>query len=236
MTQAVVFDLWDTVAAWPHDDSGQAQLVEAVGLTPEGWAAVEQRDRRWTGSFEAYLGSLGLDSAAVTRARELRTEITCRALVPVEGALPLLDALRARNLLLGLISNCSSEVGELWDASPFAHRFDAVVLSAIEGVCKPDPRIYRLALDRLGVEAGDAIFVGDGEAEELPGAEGVGMRAVQLHPRGLVGRDDRLPRGAARPPVAAATSGRNRHVLVPGTGTHSERTGCGVVEPTSLLR
>jgi putative hydrolase of the HAD superfamily len=77
----------------------------------------------------------------------------------------------------------SSEVGELWDESPFAGRFDAIVLSANEGVSKPDPGIYRLALERLGVPASEAIFVGDGEAEELPGAEAVGMRAVQLGSR-----------------------------------------------------
>ena len=55
-----------------------------------------------------------------------------------------------------------------------------MVLSAIEGVCKPDAGIYQLALERLGVDATDAIFVGDGDSGELPGAAAVGMRAVQL--------------------------------------------------------
>lgn len=183
MTRAVVFDLWDTVAAWPHDDPTHAELVDAVGLTLTEWAAVEQRDRRWTGSFQEYLDSLGLDAAKAARALGLRIEITRRSLVPMDGVLPLLDELRALGLGLGLISNCSSEVAELWNESAFAARFDVVVLSASEGVCKPDPRIYRLTLDRLGVEAGEAIFVGDGDAEELPGAEAVGMRAVQLGAR-----------------------------------------------------
>jgi putative hydrolase of the HAD superfamily len=109
--------------------------------------------------------------------------MTRRSLVPVDGALSLLADLRARGLRLGLISNCSSEVGELWEESAFASRFDVVVLSAIEGVQKPDARIFRLALERLGVEAGETIFVGDGEAGELPGAAAVGMRAVLLGAR-----------------------------------------------------
>ncbi|HJU36955.1 MAG TPA: HAD-IA family hydrolase [Gaiellaceae bacterium] len=183
MTRAVVFDLWDTVAAWPNGDPGHAELVETVGLTLEGWAAVDQRDRRWTGTFAEYLDWLGVEPRAAARAFELRTETTRRALVPAEGVLDLLDDLRARGLRLGLISNCSSEVGELWEESPFAGKFDAVILSASEGLCKPDARIYELALGRLGVEAADAVFVGDGDSGELPGAEAVGMRAVQLGER-----------------------------------------------------
>jgi putative hydrolase of the HAD superfamily len=183
VTRAVVFDLWDTVAAWPHGDPAHAELVEVVGLTPEEWAAAEQRDRRWTEPFQDYLDRLGIGSSAAARALELRTKTTRRALVPVDGAVPLLDELRGRGLRLGLISNCSSEVAEVWEESPFAGAFDAVLLSASEGLCKPDARIYRLALERLGVEAGDTIFVGDGDAGELPGAEAVGMRAVQLGDR-----------------------------------------------------
>jgi putative hydrolase of the HAD superfamily len=183
VTRAVVFDLWDTVATWPRGDSAHAELVEAVGLTPEEWAALEQCDRRWTVAFAEYLDWLGVEPDSAARAVELRTEMTRRALVPAEGVLELLAELRARSLRLGLISNCSSEVGELWEESPFAGAFDAVLVSAKEGVAKPDPRIYRLALERLGVAAHEAIFVGDGDAGELPGAEGVGMRAVQLGDR-----------------------------------------------------
>jgi putative hydrolase of the HAD superfamily len=181
VTRAVVFDLWDTLAAWPHADL--APLLAAVGVGSDEWTSAEHRDRRWTGSFQAYLGSLELDTGAAARALEIRTELTRRALVPVDGALGVLEELRARGLRLGLVSNCSSEVGELWDESPFGGRFDAVVLSADVAMCKPDPRIYRLVLERLGVGAGDAVFVGDGHSDELAGAEAVGMRAVQLGTR-----------------------------------------------------
>jgi putative hydrolase of the HAD superfamily len=46
---------------------------------------------------------------------------------------------------------------------------------------KPDPRIYLLACEQLGVPPEDAIFVGDGANDELAGAERVGMRAVLIH-------------------------------------------------------
>jgi putative hydrolase of the HAD superfamily len=54
-------------------------------------------------------------------------------------------------------------------------------------VRKPDARIYHLALDQLGIEPGEAIFVGDGANDELAGAERVGMRAVLIH------REDQEP-------------------------------------------
>jgi putative hydrolase of the HAD superfamily len=181
VTRAVVFDLWETIAAWPQDD--MAPLLEAVGLTLEEWASPDQRDRRWTGTFRDYLEGLGPDRNAAARALELRMELTRRSLVPDYGVLPVLDELRARGLQLGLVSNCSSEVGELWEQSPFGGRFDAVVLSADVGICKPDARIYHLALERLGVDPASAVFVGDGHSDELGGAERAGMRAIQIGSR-----------------------------------------------------
>ncbi|HEU5214563.1 MAG TPA: HAD-IA family hydrolase [Gaiellaceae bacterium] len=106
--------------------------------------------------------------------------MTRRALVPVDGALPTLGELRSRGLRLGLISNCSGDVVELWEESPFGSLFDVVVLSADVGVCKPDERIYRIALESLEAASDEAVFVGDGHSGELAGAEAVGMRAIQI--------------------------------------------------------
>ena len=52
------------------------------------------------------------------------------------------------------------------------------------GLSKPDPRIYEIACERLGVEPGDCLFVGDGANDELPGAERAGMAAIQLRAPG----------------------------------------------------
>ena len=75
---------------------------------------------------------------------------------------------------------CSEDVPQLWAETPFHGLFDSEVFSASVGLRKPDPRIYRLALDELGVEPGEAMFVGDGANDELGGAERVGMTAVML--------------------------------------------------------
>jgi HAD superfamily hydrolase (TIGR01509 family) len=178
VAKAVVSDLWETLATWPQADL--SPVFAAVGMTPEQWAEPERVARRWTGSFEEYFAWAGVDSAAAARGVEIRPGITRRALVPVDGAVETLAELRSRGLCLGLISNCSGDECDLWEESPFGGLFDAAALSAAVGICKPDARIYRLALDRLGVRPEETLFVGDGHSGELGGAEAAGMRAVQI--------------------------------------------------------
>ena len=80
----------------------------------------------------------------------------------------------------GLISNAWTNARELFTRTfPIIHDFDAVVISAEEGVMKPDPRIYRIALDRLGVRAGESIFVDDVLAN-IQGAAALGMHGVHF--------------------------------------------------------
>jgi putative hydrolase of the HAD superfamily len=75
-------------------------------------------------------------------------------------------------------------VPHVWDETPFAGVLDELVFSCDVGVSKPDPRIYEIACERLGVEAAYCLFVGDGANDELPGAERAGMTALQLRARG----------------------------------------------------
>jgi putative hydrolase of the HAD superfamily len=71
-------------------------------------------------------------------------------------------------------------VPRLWPETDFHGLFDAEVFSSSVGLRKPDPRIYRLALEQLEVPAEEAMFVGDGANDELAGAGRVGMTAVML--------------------------------------------------------
>ena len=56
--------------------------------------------------------------------------------------------------------------------------FDATVFSSEIGIRKPDPRIFREALARIGTEPTETVFVGDRLFDDVTGAQGVGMRAV----------------------------------------------------------
>jgi putative hydrolase of the HAD superfamily len=131
-------------------------------------------------SIAAELG-LGGDVQAVMA---IRRDWTLESLVPRADAIPTLEELRRRGHKLGMISVCSDDVPEVWDRTPFATLFDSTVFSCSVGFSKPDPRIYLVAADELGVEPEDCLFVGDGANDELPGAERAGMTALQLRAPG----------------------------------------------------
>jgi putative hydrolase of the HAD superfamily len=77
-----------------------------------------------------------------------------------------------------MLSNCGPEVIDRVRAQRDVGRyFDAMVISWEERVAKPAPEIYRTALRRLGVAAGEALFVDD-RAENVAGAEAVGMQGL----------------------------------------------------------
>ena len=60
---------------------------------------------------------------------------------------------------------------------PFLSGFDGIVVSGDERLLKPDPAIYRLLLDRYGLEAEDCVFIDDSKAN-VEGAREVGMHAI----------------------------------------------------------
>ncbi|MBS0411133.1 MAG: HAD family hydrolase [Proteobacteria bacterium] len=97
---------------------------------------------------------------------------------PFPDVCGVIDALEARAIGLGLVSNGGAAMQ--WSkvqALGLAPRLGAVVISEEVGVAKPDPAIFHLALDRLGVAAADAWFVGDNPDADVRGAEAAGLTA-----------------------------------------------------------
>ena len=94
---------------------------------------------------------------------------------PVPGALETAAALRARGLELAVVSNWDIGLGERLEQIGASSVFTAIVTTAEAGAAKPDPAVFRLALERLGVEPGRALHVGD-EPEDEQGAHAAGMR------------------------------------------------------------
>jgi len=60
-----------------------------------------------------------------------------------------------------------------------------LVISQALGVSKPDPRIFREALRRLGAGPGQAVMVGDSMTSDVGGALGAGLKAIRFNPRRL---------------------------------------------------
>jgi putative hydrolase of the HAD superfamily len=183
--RAVVFDLWNTIAEWPEAvwAGVRPKVAECLGLT------IAEFDSRWygdlahmreTGPIADALAVWGPRPETVAEVLELRRDVTLQGLAPVPGAAETIAALRERGLKTGLITVCSEDVPLLWSQTAFHGLFDAEVFSSTVGLRKPDPRIYHLALEQLGVEPAEAVFVGDGANDELAGAERVGMTAILL--------------------------------------------------------
>jgi putative hydrolase of the HAD superfamily len=91
-----------------------------------------------------------------------------------------LDALSRLGLRMAVVSNWDERLPPLLDSLGIGRRFDAVVFSAAVGVEKPDPRIFRHALERLGVPPEEAVHVGDSVREDVEGALAAGMEALHL--------------------------------------------------------
>lgn len=102
-----------------------------------------------------------------------------------DGVRESLRRFRARGLRLAVVSNANGTVAALFDRLELAPFFDAVVDSAVEGVEKPDPRLFRLALERLGTPKDAAVHVGDLYEVDVVGARAAGIRPVLLDEAGL---------------------------------------------------
>ena len=102
----------------------------------------------------------------------------------VPGARALLEILRPR-VRLGIVSNNILAEQEVKLARlGMRALIDALVVSAEEGVSKPDSAIFHSALDRLGARPERAVMVGDSWATDIVGARRAGMRAVWFNRRG----------------------------------------------------
>jgi putative hydrolase of the HAD superfamily len=102
-----------------------------------------------------------------------------------EDVEPVLRELRAHGLRIGLVSNGARDLREF--VRHHGLEVDVTVASRYHGKVKPDPTIFRKALDRLGVEPAEAVMVGDHLEDDVEGARALGMRAV------LIDREDRYP-------------------------------------------
>ena len=192
--RAVVFDLFGTLVpefplrAWEGMFEGMAAVLGAdLGALRRAWddTIVE----RQTGGFrdmaenvQVICERLGLERSAeeIALALAVRDDLYAAWFRPQPGALETLRTLRERGMPVALLSNCALDAPALWDTSPFGGLIDVLVFSSEVGLRKPDPAIYLLTAERLGVEAAACLFVGDGANRELTGAAAVGMRPVRI--------------------------------------------------------
>lgn len=94
---------------------------------------------------------------------------------PMPGSLELVERLDAAGVPLFAITNFGHEFWEVFrPTQPIFDRFQGIIVSGTEKMMKPDPAIYRLAIERFGVDPAGALFIDD-VAANVAGAESVGI-------------------------------------------------------------
>ncbi len=172
-------------AGFPPDTLGDLTVAAARYL--ELWHAEEQvqsdipfRARIWI----RLLADHGIDDPELARRLgDMYIDIRLPSLELDPDAVSILTALRPR-FQLGLLTNGPSEMQ--W---PKIHRlgltsyFDTVVVAGDVGIYKPDPRVFTIALARLGGTADTAVYIGDSYAMDVIGAKRAGLHCVWVkHP------------------------------------------------------
>ena len=142
--------------------------------------------------IEHFLEELQLDPASFdeTALHELETAYAEAAIdippVVVEGAVETLQALRARGLRLGLISNTGRTPGSalrrVLDRLGIAQSLDVMIFSNEHGACKPQRSIFEALRDGLGAPFDEIAFVGDNLYADVHGAQSCGMRGIHFVP------------------------------------------------------
>ena len=173
--RAVVFDLWGTLVdelTYPEANrlvyrQKVDETADLLGLDRDAFADAWSAGAagRLVGAFSTegallhICRELGVepDASRLRAGVEVRFEYVRDALSPRPGTVETLATLRDLGYRVGLISNCSEEVSALWGSTPFAPLMDTAVLSYDVRLAKPDPKIYEMAVEGLGVAAEECL-------------------------------------------------------------------------------
>jgi putative hydrolase of the HAD superfamily len=99
--------------------------------------------------------------------------------VPFPNLITMLEELKSRNLLVGMITNGWGQFQlDNIKALGIEGYFDTILISEWEGIKKPDPEIFKRALERLKVSASQSVFVGDHPENDVKAARNVGMKGI----------------------------------------------------------
>jgi putative hydrolase of the HAD superfamily len=137
--------------------------------------------------FHATLASAGVPADLVPTAFEriwARNDGAGLWSRPMEGAADAVRELGRLGIRCAVVSNSDGRAARHLTDAGMHEGFEFIVDSHLVGVEKPDPRIFALALDRMGVPAGEALYIGDIQSVDSAGARGAGMHFVLIDPWG----------------------------------------------------
>jgi putative hydrolase of the HAD superfamily len=158
----------------------------------ELWTTSPERSRRfWHDVYSIFFEHLGIgdQDGLIDVVYGEFTDLANYALF--DDVVPALERLHAEGLALGVISNFEEWLERLLERLGVRAFFDVRVISGVEGLEKPDPAIFRLAMERAGVRPDRSAYVGDNPEFDVEPAAALGMLPV------LIDRRDRYPNAGA---------------------------------------
>jgi HAD superfamily hydrolase (TIGR01509 family) len=106
------------------------------------------------------------------------------------AALRAIQQVKSAGLVAGVVSNSNGCARALLAGAGLGDALDFVIDSAVVGVEKPDPKIFRLGLEQAGVAAHEAVYIGDLYSVDVLGSRAAGLDAILLDPGGFWGPRD----------------------------------------------
>jgi putative hydrolase of the HAD superfamily len=153
---------------------------------------------RWHSYLEAYITAAGVDDSDPSIREEVHVHLDSEfasgelwsRIVP--GSVDALRTLVATGVRVGVVSNADGSVAQRLAAQEVLQvgpglgvEVECVIDSGAVGVSKPDPRIFQLAMDAIGVAAADTWYVGDMPGIDVVGARAAGLRPIVMDPFGF---------------------------------------------------
>ena len=206
MIKAVFFDLYHTLLGYdPPREELQARALGELGIAvksealrwpmivadeyicqeharaPLGQRSQEEQTVVWVQYERKLLGEVGIEaddrliSGLLAKMKQFELKQ-----VLFDDVLPALTELKKRGLVLGLISNIDRDITALLDDLGLTAWLQVVVTSQDTGFNKPSPEIFQEAVKRAGIQANEAIYVGDQYQVDVVGANQVGMKGILI--------------------------------------------------------
>jgi HAD superfamily hydrolase (TIGR01509 family) len=174
-------------AAWYHAIYAYDELLLSKGVD---WRGTPQ-DNLWAWFWNRMAEAAGTppvsDEAAARIVAENRRRNLWTAVNPDSHSV--LEHLHGR-YRLGVVSNSDGTVAATFAKLGLDRWFQVIVDSEVVGVAKPDPAIFRHALEPLGSVPERTVFIGDSYALDVRGAQRAGIRPILLDPHGLHAKRD----------------------------------------------
>ncbi len=150
------------------------------------WSTSSEASRQFWGLFYAQLlERLGVGDSDQRLAEAVYGRFTSYDSYRLfEDSLPAIQALKEAGFAVGLISNFEGWLEGMLTQMGVADSFDPMIISGKEGLEKPDPAIFNLALERARLSGSETAYVGDHPRLDVEGSKAVGMTGILIDRKG----------------------------------------------------